>query len=241
MLSDEDMMKLPDDPWEAFVALERLARERLDELLADQPVNGNGNWDYELEYMGSVLGAAQVYGIDELSSVELPHVEDNHAGVAYRQFRVRISQVCTLLRLRTAQRLKKTAVAFDPATKAKLRHLLDQMRDAVDKEIRLTQRKRDALFSKIADLSREVDSNWSRVESYGALVIEVADAFGEAVDRLEPLRKWIDSIGAAFGKARRDQDDQARLPAPREPKRIEPPKRRAASQGDKKIDDEIPF
>jgi hypothetical protein len=234
------MMSLPDDPEEAFVRFEQLAREHLDEALElEASTNGSG-WHNELEYMSEVIGAAKAYGIDEVRDWRLPHAGDDDLGTTYRNFRLQMNYHCVQLRVRHAQRTRRHSVAFDPAAKVKLRHLLNQMREMVDNEKQLTPRKKDALYARIADLSKEIDSDWSRLESYGAMAVEVADDAGEVAGKLESLRKIVDSIAAVFGKAKRDQDEQARLPAPREQKRIEAPKE-SRSTPPKVRDDEIPY
>ncbi len=247
MLSDEDIMGLPDHPDEAFVEVERIASSRLEQVLYDYRERGveKNGWDDEIDYMSDVIAGARHYGIEGVKDWSIPGTREEF-WEAYRSFRVTVSSLTKQLRFSNIQRLKQIAIAFDPATKVKLRHLLDQMREAVDKEKNLSPRKKDALFSKIAALSKEIDSDWTRSESYGALAIELAADGDEAVGELKNVRRWLDAIGAVFGKARREQEARARLPAPRDPKRIEPPasisrSKPKPSQFDKKIDDEIPF
>lgn len=189
--------------------------------------------------------AAGHYQIGQLSNWQVPDLGDNDIGSTYQQFRLKISGLCMELSLRRAQRIKQSVVSFDPATKAKLRSLLDQMRQEVDNEARLSPRKRDALVSKIAALSKEIDSDWARSESVGSLMIELAEDTDEAVGKLENVRRWFGEIAALLGRSRRERGDGAQLPPPREPKRIEPPKAPKASRQrksfDKALDDEIPF
>ncbi len=245
MLSDAEVLALPDHPEDAFLQVERIARDRLDRVLAE--TNSQG-WYNELDYMTAVLAAARHYRIEEVADWKIPHIDDEHVGADYQQFRLKMSGLSMELSLRRAQRIKQSSIAFDPATKVKLRALLDQMRQEVDNEPRLTLRKRDALISKIAALSKEVDTDWARSESVGSLMIELAEDTDEAAGKLDNVRRWFGDIAALLGKSRREQGDSARLPPPREPKRIEPPTsepktpRQRKSQGfDKVLDDEIPF
>jgi hypothetical protein len=81
---------------------------------------------------------------------------------------------------------------------------------------------------------------------YGALACEVADHAGEVANRLDPVVRLVERIGAALGLSRRAEDERdrvKRLPAP-DTKQIEPPKRATAPKRpvfEKKLDDEIPF
>jgi hypothetical protein len=143
-----DVTSLPDDPEEAFVEFERKARARLEEIQDE-------SWLNELDYMSAVLGAAKAFGIEALASLELP---DPNGDVAqpYHQFKMDVGHCIVQLRIHIAHRAKRNTVAFNTAAKIKLRHLLNEMRTVVDNEQRLTPRKREALWSKIAALSAEV-------------------------------------------------------------------------------------
>jgi hypothetical protein len=95
------------------------------------------------------------------------------------------------------------------------------------------QSKKEALFTKIAALEREVNCGRTRFDAVAALWFEVCDKVGEGVERLEPLRKLIDSVGNLIGAAKKEEETEAhRLPAPKTPKQIAPPK---------ESDDDIPF
>jgi hypothetical protein len=242
LLSDEEIAGLPDDPEEAFVELERIVRRRLDDRLAELAERGikSESWDGELEYMNDVLAGATFFGVEALSSWRVP-APDEDVYAVYSRFTLAVANLTTQMRLAIARKRKVTAISFDPATKAKLRRLLDQMREAVDDEKRLSPRKRDALYSRIASLSKEVDSDWARSESIGNLVIELAEDTDEAVGMLDNVRRFVGDIAALLGRARRDGGGQPQLPPRREPKQIGGPPKRRPSQWDKKIDEEIPF
>lgn len=239
LLSDEDMIGLPAEPAAAFVFLERVARARLDEILENAM---STTWDNEIEYVGAVIAVAKHYRID-IGDWEPPHVNDENAGTIFRMFKLHISGVCTELRLMNMERARQSVISIDTATKAKLRGLLDQMREEVDNQLGLTPRKRDALYSKIAALAKEVDSDWARSESLGNLAIELAEDLDEAVGTLENVRKWFGQIAVLLSRARRDQRHSQIPPPPqREPKGIEAPRTKAQGRPPpKKFDDEIPF
>jgi hypothetical protein len=115
-------------------------------------------------------------------------------------------------------------------------HLLLQMKTTVGK-LEVSEEKREALLTRISAVESETDRNRTRLEVVGALWIETCTKIGEGVQKLEPLRQWVDSIGNLIGQAKTDETANApRLPPAVTPKRIEPPK---APNGD--LDDEIPF
>jgi hypothetical protein len=230
LLEDDDLASAPPDPEAAFVHLERAARNNL--------VRNSETWDNEVEYIGTVIALAGHYNVD-IGQWELPHPESSEVSSVFRMFRIHITTVCTALALRNSDRSKLSVISFNPETKTKLRRLLDQMQETVEKEPCLTQRKRDALYSRIAALSKEVNTDWARSESLGNLAIELAEDGDAVVGRLENLRGWFGDIVALLYKAREEQPQKPSLPAPAQKKKLPPP--RPKQSFDKKIDDEIPF
>ena len=56
-------------------------------------------------------------------------------------------------------------------------------------------------------------------------MIQAAEVLGDAADKAEPARKWLDSISRLIWGAKNDEDAAKQLPAPKEVKQIEPPKK----------------
>ncbi|MGH7494727.1 MAG: hypothetical protein ACREOO_20335 [bacterium] len=189
------------------------------------------------------MGAAVALNVDELKNWELPNVNDSEVANICRQFKNLAKHIAIQLHIKHARRLKQYSVAFNPATKAKLRHHLGQIRDTVDK-LEVSNAKKEALYSKIEALQLEIDKERTRFESLAALLVEVADTAGEAAEKFEPVKRLIEIITGTFGKSKRTEDEQARLPAPRGLKRIEPPKKPLNGKEQKRSlgkEDEIPF
>jgi hypothetical protein len=110
------------------------------------------------------------------------------------------------------------------------------MRLTVDK-LDVSESKREALLARITALELEIDRNRTRMDVVGALWLETCTKIGEGAEKLEPLRKWVDSIGGLIGFAKSQEGPQtARIPSNPKPKQIEPPRPSEAA-----IDDDIPF
>jgi hypothetical protein len=92
----------------------------------------------------------------------------------------------------------------------------------------------------INNLQAEVDKDRSRYDVFGAFIIESAGVLGAAAEKLEPMRKIIDSVAGLIWGAKHAEQTQ-RLPPPAERRQIPPPKtqKRPPQRGD--MDDEIPF
>jgi hypothetical protein len=130
------------------------------------------------------------------------------------------------------------SVQFDPTTKAKVHHLLNQVREIFTK-LEIDEKKREALISKLTDLDAEVDRNRTRFDAYAALAIEVADVAGEIVDRSKIL-DVLDAVARLFGVAKKEEATR-QLPAPNKPKQIEHQKKSAPRPKQEEMDDDIPF
>jgi hypothetical protein len=77
-----------------------------------------------------------------------------------------------------------------------------------------------------------------------AIYIAVCDGIGQGFKKLEPARKWIDSIAALLGRAKEVEDSlRPTLPRPQERKELEPPRAQLAPPERKRndLDDDIPF
>jgi hypothetical protein len=113
-------------------------------------------------------------------------------------------------------------VAFDHATKAKIRHHLTQIKDAVDR-LEVPDTKREALYRRISDLENEVVRDRTRYDAYSALFLEAATTTGKAARKLKPLLKLLHPITIIFANAKEDEEAQLRLAPPPPLKRLEPP------------------
>jgi hypothetical protein len=77
-----------------------------------------------------------------------------------------------------------------------------------------------------------------------AVYIEVCDGIGQGFKKLEPVRKWIDSIAALLRQSEGSGRQPAPvLPRPEERKQLEPPRARLAppKRSGSDLDDDIPF
>jgi hypothetical protein len=242
MISDDELVDLPDDPELAFVQCERKLRNRLLDSLRES--EGYDIASYKLEYINHVVAIARGLNLPFFDNYNVPTVEKNIESF-YTQFLQDVDHFTVQIRMRHARRSKLYSVALDRATKQKIRHYLDQIKLVVD-DSRVFQRKKEALYSKINALADELDRDRTRFDAAMALVLEVSATAGEAVENLEPARKWIDSIARLLGRAKEAENTAApRLPGPMERKRIEPPRRPAEEEKSTEmfddLDDEIPF
>ncbi len=232
MLEPSDYEDLPEDPSAAFVHLETKARERLTELIRTSGDNFNYDQELRREYMNRVLAAASVYKVnlsfDDLNTISTATYDE------YMKFIHEIDRYSTIFHIENSRRNRKYSVALDASTKARLHHHLNQMKDVV-RDLDISEVRREAFYSCIADLEAEINRNRSRMEAIGSALVSYCQYVGEGAENLNPLVKILERVAAALGKAKETEiETDRRLPAPKIPKRIEHRK--------KPIDtDEIPF
>jgi hypothetical protein len=215
---------LPDDPEQAFLYLEEFFRNECTAQVRSAEQQEERADIYYVQYISKVLGAITELGLESrFSGQDIPRIDDvNYA--TYLNFSKDVEHYRTILNIRHARRRKEYTVALDASTKDQLRNLLSKMKQTIDK-LDVPQAKKEALFTRITALEEEINRTRTRFEVIAAFWIEGCEAFGDGVEKLEPLRRWVDSIGTLLGKAKKEErSDTRHLPPPKAPKQIEPPK-----------------
>jgi hypothetical protein len=232
-LDDIDYDSLPEDPHQAFLAIERLLRQNL----ATRLTNTEQKYWFSayFDYVNNIQAAAEALDLRFLSDWKKQSFSDMSEGL-FRNFLADVDKFITKTRITQGRRTKGYSVAFDAAAKAKIRHFLDQIREIVDKA-EIDDRKREALYARIAALQAEVDRSRTRFEALGAYFVETAGLLGEAGKKIEPL---TNSIAKVFGIAKSAEDAALSLPKAPELRKLNPPLPLPDPLNDS-IDDDIPF
>jgi hypothetical protein len=223
---------LPEDPELAFLSLEAHFKSECDQELANAHQDERTDV-YFIRYISRVLAAINELNLEsQFAGKSVPSINEVNY-TTYLDFSKDVEHYKTKLQIRHSRRRKEYSVALDPPTKLKLRHLLSQIKETVDR-LDVSQSKKEALLAKIAALENEINRDRTRFDAFAALWVEVCEKFGDGIEKLEPLKKMIDSVGNLLGAAKKVEESQAhRLPAPKTPKQIAPPK--------VSDDDDIPF
>ena len=238
MISDHDYFDLPEDTDLAFLHIEKELRQKLQQRI-DESNNDSPFVEWYQDYINETLGAARGLNITEFDEFSVP-VNNHRYHEEYRAFTLAVDQYIMQVRIRHSRRAKRYSVALDAAAKEKIRHHLNQLKDLTDK-LEVSTKKREAIIAKILALESEMERERTRFEVVGAFILESATIAGDAGEKLEPWRKWIDSIAKVLGAAKDSDVANPSLPLPEERKRIEPPRRKLPPPDSESIDDDIPF
>ena len=111
------------------------------------------------------------------------------------------------------RRVRGYSVRLDPSTKSKIRHYLEKIREIVDR-LEVPLPKKEALSARITALSDEVDRDRTRFDAYAGLALEMAATGGEVAQRLNPVRRFLDSIAGLLGYAKQAETRGLACPLP---------------------------
>jgi hypothetical protein len=225
---------LPENDDEAFVKIARAAIERLRSQYESSWMSNSNEPPVhaERQFVATVMAA-----IRELDIHELADWDPNGSDMPTR-FVDDVERVVQQLMIRHSRRDRKYTVAFDPATKQKLHHYLNQIREIVDKSAD-SKSKKDALRDCIAALAAEIDSSRSGYEKFADLVASLAGLTADAWEKVSPMVK---TLMGTVDAAKSEEDAQARLPSPVKKKQIEPPREKKGGTFPELVDgEEIPF
>lgn len=230
---------LPDDPEKAFIYLERQFRAQLDENLRD---NDQGSFDTycKRKYMSAVIAAAKSLDIPGIQDYVIPY-RTSEVWEAFDGFETDVMNLKIQIEINHARRRRKYSVAFDSATKQKIRHYIEQIRTAVEQS-NLSQNKREAILKKLSELTLEIDRDRTRFEVVADAIRGVARLSGDFErEGAEPWWKWAKLIFGEIDEAK-ENEPQSPLPAPEERKRLDPPRKQLPNESDSQdLDDEVPF
>ena len=235
MLSDDDLFNLPEDPERAFYEIEKRLRKKLEERL-DSGHNDSPYDEWYTDYINETLGAASALEIEYFENFSVPASRRNVYD-EYRRFRLGVDHYLMNIRIKHSRRAKKYSVQLDFASRQKIRHHLTQLKEFIDK-LEISKQKRESIFARISDLESEIERDRTRLEVVGDFLIECANIGNETGEKMEPWRRWLESIAKIVGTSK--EDESAHLPAPQERKKIEPPKQKK-DQPPPTVNDDIPF
>lgn len=243
-ITDEEINGLPSDPLEAFVKLENIVRERLEDAISKQDANYYAS-PLQRKYMSTILRAAQHYNIEELTEWKRPRAGFEEEDWIYPEFISDVEYCVMGLRLSYLEKEKANSVQLNAAIKEKINHLLIQLRESVN-SLNISESKKERIRERINSLQKEVDNERTKLEVYAALFVDVCATLDKGISKLENSVRILERVGAALGIAKQEEDNTPRLPKHKEPKKIEPPKtnnQKEFSKGsfEKSHDDEIPF
>lgn len=234
MLTDEELEALPDDAIAAFIVIEEKLRKNAQQRMDEE---GGFNLDASLEYIGRMLAAATALEIKYFDGFEIPDRRELIFDY-YTEFVVKVDVFITSARITKARRLKGKSVALDVAAKERLRSLISQIREIVDR-LEVDAAKKDSLHKRLSEFEEEINRSRTAFAALGELWISFCENIGEGTAKLKPAVDMFERIGEIIGKAKREEvAGNPQLPPPPETRRLEPPRKELPPP---ELDDEIPF
>jgi hypothetical protein len=217
MLTDEELQSLPRDDDEALIAFEDILYAKLeaDLSLGDVPKRSSARF----HYVEQLLAFTEVYN-PTLNLNAMPVSRDDRYVYCMRQVQ-RFKNRFRLKKFKKSPLSDVTEIELNDDYKIDIHNHLNSIRKIVS-NVDLTERKRDAILIKIAELSKEVDKSKTKTESLLSIWLDVTTAASEGAENLDPLIKRLEKLANIFGKAK-DEREQKALEAPEKPKLLPSP------------------
>lgn len=240
MITDDELSNLPADPELAFVAIEKILRQRVSEYEAQARNNDESADQAYHEYMTRTSASAKIFKIEALSGLTIPPVSARSIYDDYRQFTSEVDFVTMQIRISAATVNREGSVELDQKMKRTIHHYIQQIRDLIE-AAELEPEKKEALLNKLNKFASEVDKPRTNLQAAAAIFISVCSGIGDGFEKLKPVRDMLDSVARVLGKAKDLEDHYSpRLPSPEDRKRIPPPPRSPEPQN-ATLDHDIPF
>ncbi|KQQ90983.1 hypothetical protein [Aureimonas sp. Leaf324] len=255
LVTEEDFASLPHESGPRFLALESIARRRLNAIVSQ---SGSEYYDamIRMQYMSTVASAAEALGID---GIEYPYNADN-PDREIGNFFLAVNRVTTRMRL-TSVSSQALSVRLSARTRHAIGLQIEQLRSAIESAKDLKPDRRDILLKKVDELVAEM--NEQRVGFGKTMAVLAVLTFNLTASGTSTLAdapgaiQTITNITRLLGKDKQAEDDEIeRLGPPPKPLAIEGPKKNAGSYGGgyggrgsgagsrptaDDMDDEIPF
>lgn len=239
LITDEDYDSLPEDPEDRFVALERICRRNMNELVHEDD-RGEYISLIQMQYMTTVAAAATELGV---GGVEYPD-QSERPWNEIDSFLLAVSGATTRIRLRGTVKNRATSVRLSARSRAKIELQINRLREAIEKAEDLPPRRREDLLKKLDELSLELTQPRIRFGVVMAALAFVAVGVGETTNFLANAPDAIATITSIIGADKEAEEAEAeRLGSPHLPKALPAPshKKERPATVILKPDDDIPF
>lgn len=232
LILPDEFAALPEDPTEAFIALEAICRRRLLDIIDEH--DDGGPDDRYIEYISRVAAAAWEYEIPGGNALQIPDVGEYHHG-HFRTFAQQVAALITRLQIRAAKNGNATSVALREVERSSLLVHINNLREQI-KNAGLTEERTKLLLKKLDELQDAVEG---RRVSFTKVMIAIA-AFAGAVTATETAvikaPETVAAIVKLLGQAK-EEEEKAKAP----PKAIEDKSAARLSLAQLDDPDAIPF
>ncbi|MCK2054753.1 hypothetical protein [Methylobacterium sp. 37f] len=240
MDEDNEFNTLPDNSEEAFAVLHK---RKMKEVELAYEENRGGRW-MERAYVDCMISFDDVHGLDILSDLKNPPIEDRDFDPYFANFRRHCEMTAMKVLMEAARRTKSgvnTVVSLSHPSKAAIHRLIGEIRVQIY-AINISDELRHSLLAKLNAFAAEVDKDKTSTQALYAGMIEASRAIREASDELQPVFDRLDRISKWIEKADKIAD---KLLPWRDRRQIEKPQARIedkrSSRGSPAFDDDVPF
>lgn len=242
--TQEQIEDLPEDPDEAFVALVRIAQQKLSEVEKDNSDDDQDSWrvleESRHSFTNFVLAAGKHFRIQPFVDMDVP-VRANFDDRVYQQFKEDLDHYVIQIVLGTGIRTKRDSVPIEPEAKEKIRNYIHAIKQCIDRAD-LTESKRSKLHDQLAKFEGELEKKRLSVLAVARLAIEIVALPGAVWASSEVATRLVTNVLQVVGESKTLDEENRQLPS------IDAPVALLAPRGAEpkpppadRDDDEIPF
>lgn len=216
LISEQDYENLPEEPDEQFLALEKICRQNMLELITNETPNTYDEM-VRLSYMSTVSAAAEELGFDSL----FPYYKLVNKIEGFSEFLLSANGLATRLRLRKAGRNPSTSVRLTNRTRGLIELQINKLREIISTSD-LPREKQAALLKKLDELIYELSNTRISFSRVMAILAYVGMGVGGATGFLADAPEALTTITSLIGQDKEAENEEVRRLGP-------PPETKTAS------------
>lgn len=227
-ITQDELDELPhEDGPRAFSMFASTAQSRLSAITQELDANDESQWhvlqDTRHSFINVVVGAAKRYDIDELSSWQVPQI-NNFGNDDYRQFQADVDHYVTQVAIGQSLRDQRDSVPIPQQSKEKIRDYLRALRECIEKAD-LSDAKRAKLLDRLDEFERELEKRRLTLLALTRLMITIAGVPGSLWASYEITNRLIGNVMQVVGEAKVADDENRPMPVfPSEPPKLSLPR-----------------
>ena len=245
LISMDEIAALTGDSREKFIKVEEIVRNR-----HETQVRGEENWtaviDARLEYMTTIIAAANALAIEPISQTKIPRRDIFNDGT-FDDFTADLQFYLIQMSFDVADRRNEVSIRLRGATRERLLTLTSHLRDHVQK-LDLPEPRIDHLLRRIDEFEADLLQPRLGYVAVAALALGILEVIADAGGAAEVVRKLVTQVQELVGEAKEEENVEiaSRMVSHHEVKKLNAPPREPGPQElsprpNTNLDDDIPF
>ena len=210
MISDDELLGLPDDPELGLIVLDDKLRDKLREVF--QSKDDVESIDAIYKYMQFVRTFAIVHKIT-IVLPSIPNPGTQSFSDMYKKYLRNLDDFNITKRIEYTKQIREEGISviqLEPSEKVAIHNHITRIREIIENS-GLASRKKNALLTKLNVLATEVDRAGTRTDMFLGLYLDAFLALGRGAEYAKPFFDEVKSLIKVIGRAKA-RDEGVALP-----------------------------